>query len=111
MAQFIELNLDQGTDFDFDMELTNDDGTRKNIEGYEFSSSIRKSYYSTNVTANLTPTIVDAENGIITFSLSADATANVKPGRYLFDIKQVDSSNLTSRIVEGLIIVNPQITK
>jgi len=110
MAQFIELNLDQGADFTFDMTITNDDGTAKNITNYTFASSMKKSYYSTATTANLTPTILNAGEGLVRFSITAANNATIKAGRYLFDIKQIDTSNNTSRIVEGLIIVNPRVT-
>lgn len=111
MAQFIELNLDQGADFSFDMTITNDDGTTKNVASYVFTSSMKKSYYSSTTTANLTTSIIDAPNGLVRFSLTAANNYTIKPGRYLFDVKQVDGSNNTSRLVEGLIIVNPRVTE
>lgn len=111
MAQFIELDIDQGTDFNFDLDLTNDDGAVVNVTSYTFTSSIRKSYYSTSTTANLTVTIVNAANGNVTCSLNAATTANIKAGRYLFDVKQVDNTNTTTRVVEGIITVYPQVTK
>lgn len=111
MAQFIELDLDQGTDFNMDLDLTNDNGVAINVTNYTFTSSIRKSFYSLNPTANLTVTIQSGPNGNITLSMNSAVSANVKPGRYLFDIKQVDSQNTTSRVVEGIITVNPQVTK
>jgi len=111
MAQFIELDLDQGTDFSTDLNLSNDDGTAINIANYTFSSSLRKSFYSANPTANLTVTIQSAVNGNVVLSMNAATTANIRPGRYLFDVKQVDAQNTTSRVLEGIITVNPQVTK
>lgn len=111
MAQFIELDLDQGADFNFDLDLTNDDGSVINVTNYTFSSSIRKSYYSTSTTANLTVTIINASNGNVSLTLNAATTSNIKAGRYLFDIKQVDPLNVTTRLVEGIITVLPQVTK
>lgn len=111
MAQFIELDLDQGTDFNIDLDLTNDNGVAINVTNYTFTSSIRKSFYSLNPTANLTVTIQNATNGNITLSMNSATSSNIRPGRYLFDIKQVDSQNTKSRIMEGIITVNPQVTK
>lgn len=111
MAQFLELDLDQGTDFNTDLSLSRDDGIPINIANYSFSSSIRKSFYSANPTANLTITIQDAANGNVILSMNAATTTNVKPGRYLFDVKQVDAQNTVSRVIEGIITVNPQVTK
>lgn len=111
MAQYIELDLDQGTDFNIDLDLTNDDGTTINVTNYTFSSSIRKSYYSLNPTANLTVTIQNAANGNVTLSMNSAVSANIRPGRYLFDVKQVNAQNTISRVIEGIITVNPQVTK
>jgi hypothetical protein len=111
MAQFVELDIDQGTDFNFDLDLTNDDGTAINVTNYTFSSSIRKSYYSSGVAANLSVTIHNAANGNVVLSLNSATTSNIKSGRYLFDVKQKDSANLTTRLVEGVITVLPQVTK
>ena len=111
MAQFVELDLDQGTDLSYNLDLTQDDGSPLNITGYIFTSSIRKSYYSTSVTANLTVTIVSAANGNVTLTMNSATTSNIKAGRYLFDVKQKDTANLTTRIVEGIITVLPQVTQ
>jgi hypothetical protein len=111
MAQFIELDVDQGTDFSYDLDLTTDDGVPINVTNYIFSSSIRKSYYSSGVAANFIIVVANQNLGNLRFTIPSNITANIKAGRYLFDIKQVDSSNTTSRILEGIITVNPQITR
>ena len=111
MAQFVEVDLDQGTNFNLDIVVKNDDDSRINVAGYTFSSSMRKSFYSSGVTANLTVAVISAAYGDVRFSLNAATTANIKAGRYVFDIKQINTSNVTSRMFEGIITVNPQVTK
>lgn len=111
MAQFIEIDLDQGADFTLDVDLTQDDGTPINVANYTFSSSIRKSYYSSAIAANLSVTILNQANGNVSLSMNSATSANIKAGRYLFDVKQVDASNITTRIFEGIITVLPQVTK
>jgi hypothetical protein len=111
MAQFVELEIDQGATFNVDIDLSGANSTPINIAGYTFTSSIRKSYYSYKVAANLVVSIVNAANGNVSLSLAAANTANIKAGRYVFDVKQIDTSNVTSRVVEGIITVNPQVTK
>lgn len=111
MAQFVEVDMDQGTDFNLDIVVKRDDGSVINVAGYTFSSSMRKSFYSSSATANLTVSVVNAANGNVRFSLNAATTANIKAGRYVFDIKQIDTSNTTTRMFEGIITVNPQVTK
>lgn len=110
MASFLELSCDQGSDFSVNLDLTNDDGSIINVSGYTFTSSIRKSYYSANVTANLTVAVANAASGNVSLSMNSATTANIKAGRYLYDVKMVRSDNTVSRVIEGIITVFPQIT-
>lgn len=112
MSSFVELYIDAGATFNNVINLTDDvTNTPINVANYTISSQLRRSYYSANASANLVCTITNAANGEITLSLSAANTANLKPGRYLFDVKSVDSSNTTSRVLEGIITVTPAVTK
>jgi hypothetical protein len=111
MAAYTDLTIDQGADFETTFDLIGDDGEPINITGFQFSGQIRKSYYSTNPTANLSISIVSAVNGNTIIRLNASNTANIISGRYVYDIKMKDTSNLVSRVVEGIVTVTPQVTK
>jgi len=108
---YAELTVDQGSTFESTIDLVSDDGAVINVAGYVFTGQIRKSYYSTNPTANLTLAIMNAANGNVKVSMSAATTANIKAGRYLYDIKMVDTSNSATRLVEGVITITPQVTR
>lgn len=111
-APYTEIYIDQGTTFNKVITLR-DSNTNAilNVSGYSVSGQLRKSFYSANASGNLTCTITDATNGEITISMSSSNTSNIKSGKYLFDIKAVDANNTTSRILEGIVIVTPQITR
>ena len=111
MADYVELYLDQGTDFEATINIQ-DDTTNlpQNVDGYIVTSSLRKSILSQNSSANLVCSILDAPNGIIAISLDGANTALLKPGTYMFDVKaQINIAH--ERLVEGIITVFPAITK
>jgi len=109
---YAELTIDQGATFEETIDLENDDGTPVNLANTSFNAQIRKSYYSTNITANIVVTIISPNtNGQVQLSLSAANTANIKAGRYLYDLKMINSANVVTRVVEGIATVTPQITK
>ena len=110
-AAYTDLYIDQGADFETNLDLLADDGTSINISGYSFSSQIRKSYYSANATANLVIVITDAANGNTLVTLDSANSANIFPGRYVYDVRMKDSSNTITRVVEGIITVTPQVTR
>jgi len=108
---YTDLFIDQGSDFNTVLDLSADDGSTLNIHGYSFASSIRKSYYSANATANMTIIILSDAGGNVSVGMNAATTANIAAGRYVYDVKMTDSSNITKRILEGIITINPQVTK
>ena len=108
---YAELTVDQGTTFESTLDLVNDDGSAINVAGYVFSGQVRKSFYSANATANITITIANAANGNVILSLNSATTANIKAGRYLYDVKMTDTANTVTRIVEGVLTVTPQVSR
>ena len=108
---YAELTVDQGTTFETSIDLVGDDGAAINIAGYVFQGQIRKSYYSSNVTANLTITTLSNTSGNVLVTIDAATTANIKPGRYLYDVKMTDTENIVTRIVEGVLTVTPQVSR
>ena len=112
MAAYVELFIDQGCDFRNIIYLSDDISNQAiNISGYSVRSQMRRSYYSANASANITCIISSAGNGEITMTMTAAQTANIKAGRYLFDVETVAGDGSISRILEGIITVTPEITR
>lgn len=110
MTAYVELYMDQGATFNNIINITDDvTNANVNISGYVISSQMRRSYNSANATANIVCTITSAINGEITMSLGSANTSNIKAGRYLFDVKTTNTSNVVSRILEGIVTVTPQV--
>ena len=113
MAEYVELYIDQGSDFSTTINL-NDDSTNlpQNLYGYVVTSSLRRSLLSPNTSANLTCSVYDSANGEFLITLSAGQTANLRAGSYLFDVKVTDTLGATtSRLIEGVMFVTPSVTK
>ena len=56
-------------------------------------------------------TQVSASTGEVTFSLDSATSANIAPGRYVYDVLIKDTANTVTRVLEGIINVNPQVTR
>jgi hypothetical protein len=112
-AGYQEIFLEQGASFNTSITLDDVYGEAYNLQNYSAFSQIRKSYYSSNATATFS-TIVNGALGVITLSLNAPTTANIKPGRYLYDVliySKTDAANNTIRVLEGTINVTPSVSK
>ena len=110
-AAYSNLYLEQGTTFTTTITLDDVYGETYNLVGYTASSQMRKSYYSSNATATF-DTMVNVGQGSVTLSLDSDVTANIAAGRYVYDAIIVDTNtNVTTRILEGIIEVSPRVTR
>ena len=110
-AGYSELFLEQGADFNTTITLDDVSGAPMNLAGYTSTSQMRKSYYSSNASASFSITTGGA-NGTITMNMTSANTANIYPGRYVYDvyITSVVGSNRV-RVLEGIVNVLPQVTK
>lgn len=110
MAGFVELTLEQGANFNTVLDLKDSAGGILNLAGYSVAAQMRKSYYS-NTATSFTMTISDAAAGQITMAMSAANSANVTPGRYVYDILLTSGSGVKTRIIEGIVTVMPSVTR
>jgi hypothetical protein len=65
----------------------------------------------TSSTAVSFGTSINIGTGEVTLSLTANATANLIAGRYVYDCELTDASGTVSRILEGIVTINPQVTR
>ena len=109
MATKANLALDQGATFSTVITLTDSNGDAIDLTNYTGASQMRKSY--TSSTAYTFSVSLGGSNGSITLAMSANATANIAPGRYLYDVELTDDEGIVSRVFEGIVTVAPNITR
>jgi hypothetical protein len=108
MSTTKNLNIDQGATFN-DRVYYVDIKTPTSLLGYSVRSQLRRSYYSAN-SISFTAEIVDTANGIVSLNLDSTVTTNLIAGRYVYDVEAYNANNVI-RITEGLITVNPGVSK
>jgi hypothetical protein len=110
-AAYSNLFLDQGSSFSTTITLDDVYGELYDLSYFTAKSQIKKSYYSANVTAQF-ETNIDIERSTISLDLSANTTANIAAGRYVYDTFIIDTNNNTStKILEGILDVAPSVTR
>ena len=108
MAIKANLVIDQGTDYSTTVNLTDDDGNPTSLSGYSVAAKLRKWDTSSN-SVSFSAT-VNEDLGQVTLQLTDTQTANLVPGRYVYDVL-LTNAGITSRIVEGIITVTPGVTR
>lgn len=108
MAVKANITIDQGSSFETTLDVTDDNGDPINLTGYTGAAQMRKHYTSSNsfaFTVAINPTA-----GVVTLTMSANATANIVSGRYVYDC-ELTTGNTVSRVLEGIVTVTPQVTR
>lgn len=109
MASISNLYIDAGATYSNIITVTSSTGAPLNLTGYTVASQMRKSYGSS--TAYSFTSSVFNTNGQIRLQLTPQQSQAIPPGRWLYDVEITSSSGTKTRVVEGIVVVNPEITQ
>ena len=110
MAGYAELTIEQGADFSTTITVNDNTGNPQVLTSYTASSQLRKSYYSSTA-YDLTAEVTTPANGVITLSMTSANTANLTPGRMLYDVLITSPTGVKTRVVEGIMVIMPSVTR
>lgn len=117
MAQYEDLQIDQGTDVSIELHLVQKDGAVKNLTNHAVAAKMKRTYNSDSDNTTVFSTIIatPASDGVVTLSLTNTQTDALKPGRYVYDVEvsfvDSDDNTIISRVLEGQIEVTPSVTR
>lgn len=107
MATKANLVIDQGSTFASSIDILDENDEPVNLTNYTARGQIRK-HYTSNNSVSFTTTL---SNGSLVISLTANQTANIVAGRYVYDLELVDPANTVVRILEGIVTITPEVTR
>ena len=110
MAGFAELTVEQGASYSTTVTVNGSNGSPTNLTNYTVAAQLRKSYYSSTAT-DFTVSISNAAGGEITMTLTSANTANLTPGRYVYDLLITSPTAVKTRVVEGIATILPSVTR
>ena len=114
MASEVNFTLDQGATFTQTLIYKDSEGELVDLTGYTARSKARASLESNVVIWNLTNgngITLGGATGEITLTLSAATTADYEPGAvYVYDLEIVNGSTVT-RLIQGQVTVNGEVTR
>jgi hypothetical protein len=111
MAAIANLFIDQGSTFSTSVNVKDSDESAFDLTNHTAAGQVRKSYSSSTAT-DFTITIADPpSNGQIDCQLTATQTAALEEGRYVYDVEVTSDTGTVTRVIEGIITINPNVTK
>lgn len=109
MAIKANIVIDQGSSFSTSISITDTTDSVIDLTGFTGAAQMRK-HYTSSISTPFTVSIVP-DSGTISLGLTANATANLVAGRYVYDVELTDDNGVISRIVEGIVTVTPNVTR
>lgn len=109
MATKANLVIDQGASYSTTIDMLDENGAAIDLTYYTGAAQLRKHYTST--TATSFTIALGGADGTLTMSLSANATANLDAGRYVYDVELTSNTGVVSRVLEGIVTVTPNVTR
>jgi len=104
-----DIVIEQGATFTMTLTLVDAAGVAMDVTGWSACSQIRQVYSTNTVSANLGTSLA---NGSLVLSINAASTANLEPGRYVYDATMNLASNAYGvRLVSGLATVSPGVSR
>ena len=105
----VNLTIYGGSNFDTTFNVTDNSNTAFDLTNHTAAAQIRKSYSSSTAT-DFTVSIADPpSNGQIDCQLTATQTAALEEGRYVYDVEVTSDTGTVTRVIEGIITINPNI--
>ena len=102
--------LEQGATFNRQLTVK-DDGSAMNLTGYSVASKMRSTHDSSTVVGTFTCTISNATGGIITMSMTNSTTGGIEEGIYVYDLEMTSGTGVVTRLMQGTVTVNPEVTR
>jgi hypothetical protein len=107
MATRVQLSIDAGTTYSTTITLQDQNDNYLDVTGMTANAELRRNYHSVNSVSFST----SLSNGSLTLSLTPAQTLDLESGKFVYDVTLTDDSGNVSRLIEGIAIVNPAVTK
>jgi hypothetical protein len=113
----LNLTMYQGASFDYNLVWNTTEGTVTtpvNLTNWSARMQVRNSYDASEAALSLTSgtgITLGGTAGSILIEATATQTATILAGPYVYDLEMVSPASVVTRLVEGTIIVDPEVTR
>ena len=109
-ARTYNFIVEQGATFTRQLTVK-ENGSAMNLTGYSVASLMRSTHDSSTVVGTFTCTISNASGGIITMNMTASVTGAIEEGIYVYDLEIISGAGIVTRLLQGEVTVNPEVTR
>ena len=105
MAATRDISIYQGDTYAHELRIKDSANANVNITSRTYTGQVRKKRNSDTIAATFTSTLTNAANGIVVLSLTAESTANIASGTYVYDFQETNGATITTLITGSCIVI------
>ena len=102
--------VEQGATFNRILTVK-ENNSAMNLTGYSVASKMRSTHDSSTVVGPVTCTISNASGGEITMSMTSSTSSAIEEGIYVYDLEITSGTSIVTRLLQGEVTVNPEVTR
>ena len=102
--------MEQGATFTRQLTVK-ENNSAMNLSGYSVASLMRSTHDSSTVAGTFTCTISNAAGGIISMSMTPAVTGAIEEGIYVYDLEITSGGSTVTRLLQGEVTINPEVTR
>ena len=110
MASISNIFIDQGATFTTTLTINDSTGSALDLTNFTARSHIRATKESTSYVP-FTMTFPDRSAGKVTMTLTSDASSGMSAGQYVYDLEIESATGVVTRLIEGKVTLNREITR
>ena len=114
MADIHDLNVDQGSDFEVQLQLLDALDEPLDLTGCSAAMDLRKSFRGASFLSLTSDEggglTIDAESGTITIDITHEQSSALGYGVYLYDLELIFPDETVWRVIEGRLNNRPEVT-
>ena len=111
-AGYQDLFIEQGTTFSTEINLDDAYGSPYDLSNFSVKAQAKRSYYTNRIAIDFDTLIIDPASGTIQISADSSVTANVSPGKLVYDVIISDgNTGAVTRVLEGQIFLTPSVSR
>ena len=109
MAAERNISIYKGDSYTHEVRIRNSANVNTHITGRTYTAQMRKSRSSDSIVISFDIVISSAINGLITMSLSPQATSSIEPGTYFYDFEETNGTYVTT-LMTGKVSLTGQVS-
>ena len=102
--------VEQGATFNRILTVKENDSAM-NLTGYSVASKMRSTHDSSTVVGTFACSISNASSGGITMSMTSSTSSAIEEGIYVYDLEITSGTGTVTRLLQGEVTVNPEVTR